>query len=104
MKPFFTEDDSDHRYGEWISIDKANRLIQERGTKVYESTGMLDTWCAYFDEYRRRSALLINVETIEQDSTEKLVFDFLTYFTDPKMGNGELLALRSRAKALLEKK
>lgn len=114
MKSFFTEADCDvNGKSDWrqqaclgISLDKANRLVEERGRVVY---GQIDGDGPYqFSALQVKAsvhgedthqAFLINIEPIEQDSAEKFVRDLVSAsnhpFSEPWM---------DRAKALLEKK
>lgn len=114
MKPFFTKADceipvleyGDKRPWQWIHIDKANRLLSERGKVVYgpfkaeqafsgpEMTG------GWFPQYHLRTnssdkALLINIEPIEQDSAEKILKVLVEEYPGHELSN--------RAKALLAK-
>lgn len=123
MKPFFTEADCDIKYDtEWIlacnpprrkiitglSINEANRLLQERGTVVFgherHETGTCIKW--YTDEVVNASvgangaALLICIEPIKKDSAEKVLREFIETWPDDCGDHG----LIKRAKALLIQK
>ena len=93
--------------GPMISIDKANRLLRERGMKVqcvfrenedswYASNGCLD---------KTHTALLICIEPIEKDSAEKLIRHTLaTIENGHGILNEEFEHFKDRAKKLLENK
>lgn len=124
MKPFFTEADCDIKYDtEWIlacnpprrkiitglSINEANRLLQERGILAYgtkDSLGLISVSQAHGghgagpSEYQTHQALLINIEPIEQDSAEKVLREFIETWPDDCGDHG----LIKRAKALLIQK
>lgn len=105
IKPFFTEADCDVRADLYynidfrekagrtqttcISLDTANRLLEERGKVVYAS-GDEKYWQDKKDAHLRirvnqdgllvdstHQALLINIEPIEQDSAEKILRDWV---------------------------
>lgn len=64
-----------------ISLDKANRLLLEKGTAVY---GVKDKFTGLLNMNEQpgasdtHSALLINIEPIERDSAESLLRDIIT--------------------------
>lgn len=111
--PFFKDSDQDYHEviqnepqvpKHYISIDKANRLLMERGLKV---SGFIEQEYGshsfgngqYWSGSASIRALLINVEPIAQpDTAEKLLNDILDY--TPGIGS----AFIERAKKLLEKK
>lgn len=110
---FFTEADCDMnrlsigRTEGSISIDKANRLLSERG-KVVKSYGEFNEWYAngasgLLDNTHQ--ALIISIEPIEQDSAEKIlqliVSNSFRNEAYAVMVPGEII---ERAKKLLEKK
>lgn len=115
MKDFFTEADCDCCYprASCISLTKANVLFNEwlsRGTAVYgkmhaEDYGLFSTskndpnW-GYTDTH---TALLINIEPIEQDSAEKFVKDFNEVMNREIKPIGKLASFITRAKRLLER-
>lgn len=95
MKPFFNESDCDVLGNKWvekdnsntiqigcpgISLEKANRLIQERAKVVYgfgtESDPSLFGYDSELISNDTHQALLICVEEIAKDSAEKFVSDF----------------------------
>lgn len=122
MKPFFTEADCDSvgtvhiengmliTTGRAISLDKANRLLSERGRVVtghnYEGNA---SWWTGTDAMlckHTHQALLINIEPIEQDSAEKLLKDLIVKYEIAHNVPGTGLGYNKfyeRAKALLAK-
>lgn len=106
MKPFFTKDDCDIEgrpttFTEAISLEKANALLSERGRVV---TGSIDDGgLIYFgtDEHDldTHTALLINIEPINQDNAGKLIKDLGSFEDFPK--DETMWDLIERAKALL---
>lgn len=87
MKPFFTEADCDeYTFGPGgysgppcISLNKANGLLSQRGKVVY--TFEDSEYLVAHKNWRKEdthTALLINIQPIEQDSAEKLVKDFIS--------------------------
>lgn len=121
MKTFFTELDCDYYLHMndpavrgtpcAISLDKANRLLSERGKVIYKQPG----WCGHSWQEnlhdagnRTHTALLINIEPIEQDSAEKVLRDLIAIDDKFLMGhippsNIELPAIIDRARKLVAK-
>jgi hypothetical protein len=111
MKPFFTEDDCDVNVvghpgrKRCISMDKANRLLEERGLIVYALRAN-DFWsaekpCTSWINIDR--AILINIEPIEEpDSKDKILADLMKLDGWPKPYT-EVVELAKRARKLLEK-
>lgn len=60
----------------YISPDKANRLIKERGKVVYGRGREEHAWTDEQANFDKVKALLINIEPIETDSAEKILKDF----------------------------
>lgn len=126
-KPFFSESDCDlppnikfedqSCYAKWfpgekyLSLKKANRLIQERAKVVYgvyvssENGGdemhMSDKPNPDFDDYQ---ALLICVEEIAKDSAEKVLVDLIKVMSEATCWSEPFETLKNRAKRLLEGK
>src|SRR5271154_3383521 len=78
---FFTKNDCynpDSRCP-FIGLDKANRLLAERGKVVRGDEDSGWTHENHLDEWdNTHEALLINITPIEQDSAEKVLRDFMT--------------------------
>lgn len=112
MKPFFTEDDRDvsgrdAMFFKSITINKANRLLSERGKVVY-SDHLEETWGEDKDRngFDKNHALLINVQPIkpqqiEQDSAEKVLKEMVDWWVSDDCSDRNDLIVR--AKALLAK-
>ena len=69
-KPLFTDDDADiytpsRRCG--ISIDKANRVIEERGIRVVKIKGDHKWFATPYNQIAEEEAILINIQPIEQE-------------------------------------
>lgn len=93
-----------------ISIEKANRLIRERGKVVYgcerKPGEMNREWLRPVTENNvpigsSHTAILLNIEPVEQDSAEKFVADFYEKGVCDEMNYQDLF---QRAKALLDRK
>lgn len=115
---FFKPEDSDMSYRDamhvkGITIEKANRLLRERSEKVFAhisraisfSNGpdVVDNWSSIKQDTHEYQALLINIESIEQDSAKKILKEWVDYLTIrvPQVEDTEFI---KRAKRLLEKK
>lgn len=106
MKAFFSNADSDVGCNTpMITIEKANRLLEERGQIVFNNHGSTDwqKWNKYeFDDndsLKNLRGLLINIEPVNGDSAEAIVRDLL----DPTFASREKLRdLIQRAQALRE--
>lgn len=107
MSEFFKPEDynvESERFGLCLTIDKANRLLRERGTVVYGSKNeSLDesfqgNWFRSAFERATHTALLIAIEPIERDSESKIVEDLLKWQCESSMH--ELDQLIDRAKRL----
>lgn len=86
----------------YISLEKANRLLHERGKVVRSRGGELWDALVVYPEHTQQ-ALLINVEAIEdEDSAESLLRDLIT---EMDKWNSAFCGspLYTRAKALLAK-
>lgn len=109
MKPFFAEADCEYLalYNssndiKAISLDKANRLLSERGTVVYSGAEKL-VWKTHpFNNLHAHTALLIHIQPIEQDSAESFVKDFITCYQTRNQEIG-LPELFERARKLVGK-
>ncbi len=115
MKPFFVASDSDNPWvqnGEWISITKANRVIEERSTVIYSDAPGSGYWQVVKDSHVKlrvnnplslndstHQALLINITPIEKlDTAEGLLKELLECSITISMDKANLL---SRARKLL---
>ncbi len=125
MKPFFKESDATYMGVGSLNIDKArvvpdagdrnlisitdaNRLLHKRAIQIWGCQNQsLDqnfqgNWFRSAFERATHTALLINIESIEKDSAEKIVEDFLKLGT---FGEGDpIKPLLDRAKKLREAK
>lgn len=87
MKPFFTIDDSEifpRVRDPIITIEKANRLLEERGKKVFSAflRDLCPEWCEQPYKNSNYKALLINVEHIENlDTAEKLLNEMVEHIS-----------------------
>jgi len=63
----------------YISLDKANRLLRERGRVVRTNPKYISPghWAPIFSDGDTHQALLINIEPIEKDSAEKILDDLI---------------------------
>lgn len=83
-EPFFKETDRELIVdGGYISIDKANRVLRERGTVVYGSN-IGRHWTVSQSVVDVNQALLINIEPIEKDSAEKILADWTAHLEKRK--------------------
>jgi hypothetical protein len=83
-EPFFKPEDFFDEFKDLKALavfaaNKANRLLQERGTVVYgfEKLSGPNYWSEFKDDDQTHVALLICVEPIAKDSAEKIVADFV---------------------------
>lgn len=107
MKDFFKPDDCDiHHTSLVITIDKANRLLRERGTPVVGGSGDGHPISWYtetrFDFVRTHQAILINIEEIEQEDTAESLLQELLKIKHV-LDMNQIESIRNRAKRLLSK-
>lgn len=122
-EPFFKESDCDGRgtctpdtleqitgirtHGPMISLERANRLLRERGTVVY-GVVYRDTKLEDFSSLNISSdthtALLINITAIELDSAESLLAEIIKITESEFGGYSAIRAIADRAKRLREGK
>ena len=74
----------------YISFDKANRLLRERGKVVRTNPKYMSAyhWAPIFSDGDTHQALLVCIEPIEQDSAEKIFEDLAKaslFITVPRM-------------------
>jgi len=87
-----------------IPLDKANRLLKERGKVVYSHRSSLEIGGWYpgaVEPNPTHSALLINIEPIRKDSAESLLKEILDHHVQMK---DQPLNWVDRARKLLEEK
>lgn len=110
MSDFFKPEDFACTKPDWFGRDfagLANRILAERGTVVY---GRVDGDFGWFDTERKyghhlnsspimasNTALLVNIQPIEQDSADKIIRDLVSYDSS---GSPEWLRIIERAKKL----
>lgn len=117
MKPFFTEADCEVpilEYGAkmspWISLDKANRLLEERGKEIIYDIGKDVFQFASSGYIGKRTLRGVIIWTEEQDSAEKVLAEMLEWVDPVRITATQITnrinlrdELLERAKAILWK-
>lgn len=84
-------DSSDRMHPSILAADVANKLLEERGVRVYGNKGPYDdvmsmkgsNWTSYYSySTHTRQALLINIEELKKKECEHTKLDSLNYKTN----------------------